>query len=202
MSFDRDKSDTRNVAIVVFDDVEILDFCGPYEVFSVASRNCEPAAFSVYTVAPKKRPIMAINGLSVNPDFGFTDDAPSPDVLVVPGGIGTRKMMDDTDVLSWIRRQSKTAEIVSSVCTGALVLGRAGLLDGLEVTTHHTAYDLLRNVAPSAIVREDCRFVDNGTLVTSAGISAGIDMSLHLVKRLAGEQVANATTQQMEYNLQ
>lgn len=187
----------RNVAILIFPEVEVLDFCGPFEVFSVASRFAGPAAFHVFTVA-EKGPVIARNGLSVNPHYSL-GDCPAPDVLLVPGGQGTRAEMHNGPLIEWIKTKSQGAELILSVCTGALLLAKAGLLDGLEATTHHCTIDLLRQLAPNTTVHADRRFVDNGRVVCSAGIAAGIDMSLHVVARLAGAEVAVKTAQQMEY---
>jgi transcriptional regulator GlxA family with amidase domain len=189
---------TRNVAILIFDDVEVLDFCGPFEVFSVANRFTDPAAFSVHTVAEKDGPILTRGGLSINSPHRL-GDCPQPDLLLVPGGQGTRREINNEPLIDWIRQASAKAELVMSVCTGALLLGKAGLLDGLEATTHHGALDLLRQVAPLTTVHAIRRFVDNGRVICSAGIAAGIDMSLHVVGRLLGSQVAIKTTQHMDY---
>ena len=187
----------RNLAILLFDDAEVLDFCGPYEVFSVASNQCEEPSFNVFTVA-EKTPIAARNGLSVNPDFTLSNCS-KPDILVVLGGIGSRREINNEGLINWIQRTAGESELVLSVCTGALILGKAGLLDGLEVTTHHVAYDLLRKIVPTGTVHEDRRFVDNGKIITSVGVAAGIDMSLHVVGRLLGNEVAAATAKHMEY---
>jgi transcriptional regulator GlxA family with amidase domain len=189
---------TRNLAILIFEDVEVLDFCGPFEVFSVANRFASPPAFNVVTVAEKAGPVLTRGGLSVNPHHRLLD-CPRPNVLLVPGGQGTRKEMHNLALLDWIRQATLTAELVVSVCTGALLLAKAGLLDGLETTTHHGAIDLLRQTAPKTMVHADRRFVENGRVVCSAGIAAGIDMSLHLVGRLLGQEVAKKTARQMEY---
>lgn len=191
-------NETRILAILVFDDVEVLDFCGPFEVFSVANRFTEPAAFSVLTVAEKVGPVLTHGGLSVNPHRRL-GDCPLPDVLLVPGGQGTRKEMHNLALIDWIRKASEKAELVLSVCTGALLLAKAGLLDGVAATTHHGAIDLLRQTAPHTTVHADRRFVDNGRVICSAVIAAGIDMSLHVVGRLLGEGVALKTAGQMEY---
>ena len=188
---------TRSLAILLFDDAEVLDFCGPFEVFSVANNQSESPAFNVYTVA-EKSPITACNGLSVNPDHTLKS-CPKPNILLVPGGIGTRRELNNEALIEWIGKVADEAELVLSVCTGALLLGKAGLLDGLGTTTHHVAYDLLREIVPSCTVHEDQRFVDNGIVITSAGIAAGIDMSLHVVERLLGRDVASATARHMEY---
>lgn len=190
---------TRTLAILIFDDVEVLDFCGPFEVFSVANRFTDPAPFNVFTVAEKAGPIVARNGLSVNPHYRLSD-CPHADLLLVPGGQGTRREMHNQVLIDWIGQAAGKAELVMSVCTGALLLGKAGLLDGLEATTHHGSFDLLRQVAPQTTVHEDRRFVDNGRVICSAGIAAGIDMSLHVVGRLLGKEVAHKTARQMEYS--
>jgi transcriptional regulator GlxA family with amidase domain len=189
---------TRNLAILIFEDVEVLDFCGPFEVFSVANAFTDPPAFHVFTVAERPGPVLTRGGLSVNPLHRLAD-CPRPDLLLVPGGQGTRREMNNAVLTDWIKARSQEAELVLSVCTGALLLAKAGLLDGLEATTHHGAIDLLRQTAPKATVHADRRFVDNGRVVCSAGIAAGIDMSLHVVARLLGPEVAEKTARQMEY---
>jgi putative intracellular protease/amidase/catechol 2,3-dioxygenase-like lactoylglutathione lyase family enzyme len=191
---------TRNVAILIFEDVEVLDFCGPFEVFSVANRFTDSPAFHVFTVAEKPGPVLTRGGLSVNPLHRLAD-CPRPDLLLVPGGQGTRREMHNTALIEWIKARSQEAELVLSVCTGALLLAKAGLLDGLEATTHHGAIDLLREVAPKTTVHSDRLFADNGRVICSAGIAAGIDMSLHVVARLLGKEVAEKTARQMEYPL-
>ena len=158
----------RTLAILIFQDVEVLDFCGPFEVFSAANQFTDPPAFNVLTVAERAGPIVTRGGLSVNPHHRITD-CPQPNLLLVPGGRGTRKEMDNPVLAGWIRQASEKAELVLSVCTGALVLARAGLLDGLGATTHHGAIDLLRRTAPTTTVHADRRFVDNGRVVCSAG---------------------------------
>jgi len=188
---------TRNITTLLFDDVEVLDFCGPFEVFSVANHQSEAAVLNVVTVA-EQTPIKAGHGLSVNPDY-ILGTEPTSDLLLVPGGLGSRKQIKNSRLIDWIRRSSDQAELVMSVCTGALLLGQAGLLNGLDTTTHHVAYDLLRDIAHEATVHEDRRFIDNGKIVTSAGITAVIDMSLHVVGRPLGEKIALATARHMEY---
>jgi transcriptional regulator GlxA family with amidase domain len=188
----------RNVAILLFDDVEVLDFAGPFEVFAVTDELRDRTVFNVFTVSESPASIRARNGLVVVPEFVFPS-CPAPHVLIVPGGSGTRRVMQNQPVLDWIAAQANGAEIVMSVCTGALVLGRLGLLDGLRATTHHECFAELREVAPKAKVVETDRFVDNGKLLTAAGISAGIDCSLHVVERLLGPDVAAQTARYMEY---
>lgn len=189
----------REVAILIFDDVEVLDFCGPFEVFSVTGVLESPPPFSVYTVAETLRPVTARNGLSVNPRHNL-ENGPAPDILLIPGGLGTRREMHNRTLTDWIARRAEKAELVLSVCTGALLLAQAGLLDGLEATTHHGALDLLRETAPRTRISPEKRFVDNGRVIVSAGISAGIDMSLYVVARLLGEAEAWKTARYMEYD--
>lgn len=186
---------TRNVAIVLFDHVEVLDFAGPFEVFNVAARD-EPH-FNVYTIAAQS-PITARGGLSINPHYELSD-YPQPDVLVVPGGWGTRPLLEDVAFLDWLKAQTTSLEYLLSVCTGSLLLGKIGLLDGLSATTHHGAFAELRTHAPNTTVREDLRVVDNGKVVTSGGISAGIDMALYMVAKLVSADHAHATAAYMEY---
>jgi transcriptional regulator GlxA family with amidase domain len=190
---------TRNVAIFIFDEVEVLDFCGPFEVFSVTGRRDGLEPFQVRLVAEEMRPVIARNNFSVNPHCTFAD-CPPPDVLLVPGGFGTRREMRNRAAVEWVKSAAPRAELVLSVCTGALVLAKAGLLDGLTATTHFGALDLLAEVAPNTAVDRARRFVDNGRVITSAGISAGIDMSLHVVARLLGEEQAEETARYMEYD--
>lgn len=189
---------TRKVAVLLFPEAELLDFAGPFEVFSVASRWVKPPAFNVFTVAEKPGPLIAKNGLSINPHH-LLADCPAPDVLVVPGGQGTRKEMNNEALVAWIGQAAARAEVVLSVCTGALLLAKAGLLDGLTATTHHGAIDLLRQVAPKATIREGVRFLDKGKVVTSAGIATGIDAALHVVGKLLGPEQAEKTARYMEY---
>ena len=192
---------TRNVAILMFDDVEVLDFAGPFEVFSVTSElNKGERPFAVSTVAEHPGAVNARNGLSVNPDCTISD-CPPPDILIVPGGQGTRKLIDNSAVINWIKDCARTAELVLSVCTGSLLLAKAGLLEGLEATTHHQVLDLLRELAPNTTIIENQRFVDNGKIITSGGIAAGIDMSLHVVGKLLGTAQAEQTADHMEYKI-
>jgi len=189
----------RNVAIFIFDEVEVLDFCGPFEVFSVTGRHQNEKPFNVYTVARERGPVLARNQLSINPHYTFSN-APLPDLLIIPGGYGTRQQIEIPEVIEWVKKCSKSAEQVLSVCTGSLILGRAGQLDGLSATTHHLALSELESVAPNTKIDPEKRFIDNGKVVTSAGISAGIDMSLHVVAKLLGHEQAVETAKYMEYH--
>ena len=188
----------RHVALLIFDNVEALDFAGPFEVFSATDWQSEMKPFKVSLVAEKPGPVLAHNGLSINPHYRLHDH-PHADIIIVPGGYGTRREMNNPVILDWVRKQAQKAELVLSVCTGSLVLGAAGLLDDLPATTHHLRFELLQQAAPRCVVREDQRVVDAGKVVTSGGIAAGIDMSFYVVARLLGKEVAIETAQYMEY---
>ncbi len=188
----------KTVAIFLFDDVEVLDFAGPFEVFSVTNELRGSDTFNVCTFAVKPGTIRARHGLKVVPDY-TTDNCPAPHILFIPGGAGTRPLLNQPALLEWIRVKSRSAEIVMSVCTGALVLAKVGLLDGLRVTTHHENLADLSALAPAATLDPSQRFHDNGKILTAAGISAGLDCSLHVIARELGEPAAAATAHYMEY---
>lgn len=189
----------RKLAILLFDDVEVLDFAGPFEVFSVTrDMQTRKPCFEVYTVAEHNRPVIARNGLSVNPTFTL-EQAPQPDILLIPGGKGTQRELLNPPLIDWIGQAAASAKLVLSVCTGALLLAKAGLLRDLTATTYHTAFDELRAIEPNITLRPGKRFVDNGRVITSAGVSAGIDMSLYVVAKLHGKSHAADTARRMEY---
>lgn len=189
----------RQVVMLLFDDAEVMDVAGPFEVFSVAGRRHGLEPFAVTLVAEREGAVILRNGFRLLPHTTL-EQAPAADLLIIPGGMGTRREMHNPVVRDWLLRTTSKAELLLSVCTGALILASAGLLDGLEATTHHGALDLLRETAPKARVREGVRFLDNGRIVVAAGISAGIDMSLHVVERLLGEELAEETARYMEYH--
>jgi transcriptional regulator GlxA family with amidase domain len=189
----------RNVAILIFNDVEVLDFAGPYEVFAVTDELHNHSLFNVYTVAKKKSAIQAKNKLSINPAYGISD-CPKPDILVIPGGDGTTTLLENKVVLEWIQQTAQKAELILSVCTGSLLLAKAGILEGLRATTHHTAFDRLAALAPHTKIVSNRNYVDNGSVVTSAGVSTGIDMCLFVVGNIVGEDVAAKTAENMEYS--
>lgn len=193
----------KRVGIAIFDDVEVLDFCGPFEVFSAArlneeKRREEPSPFEVLLVAEKSGPVSASGGMKVIPDHAFRT-CPRLDVLVVPGGWGTRRELKNPAMLDWLRKRAAEVETLTSVCTGSMLLGFAGLLDGLHATTHWKSLDWMRDSFPSVTVAYDQHVVEDGRVLTSAGISAGIDMALKAVARYCGEKVARATAKHMEY---
>lgn len=197
-----------NTAIVVFDGVEVLDFAGPFEVFSrtrlepgLESRRSDASApFRVFTVAPETRDVVATGGLRVQAHFTF-EDAPRVDLLVVPGGFGTRALVNHAGTLGWLRRVAAEAQLVTSVCTGAALLARAGLLAGKRATTHFGSYDWLASLDPTITVERGVRYVADG-VVTSAGVSAGLDMALAVVAERCGHAVAEETAHYLEYRWQ
>jgi len=187
----------RNLAILIFDGVQIIDYTGPYETFGHTYTN-DGDAFNIYTVSEKTNAITTSMGMSVNPKFSF-ENAPKPDLLLVPGG-DVRAQVNSPTVLKWVQDASKNAEIVMSVCNGAFILAKAGLLDGMEATTTAGLIPLLRQEAPKVKVVDDRRFVDNGHIITTAGLSSGIDGALHVIERLYGRGTAQMAALGMEYN--
>jgi transcriptional regulator GlxA family with amidase domain len=153
----------------------------------------------VYTVAEKAGPVQARYGLSVNPGFTLAD-CPPPDILLVPGGRGTRREIHNQSLINWVRTQAGRVELLLSVCTGALILAQAGLLDGLSATTHFLAFDELKQLAPLITCCPDDRYVDNGQIILSAGVSAGIDMALYVIGRLLGVNQAAETARYIQYD--
>jgi transcriptional regulator GlxA family with amidase domain len=196
----------RNVGIYIFDEVEVLDFAGPFEVFSTASRikeRMQPGsakAFEVFTIAASAEPVRARGGLMVQPHFDLNTH-PKIDLLIVAGGVVTAELAKER-VIGWIQLVAKQALITASVCTGAFLLAKAGLLEHTKVTTHWEDIADLRAMFPQLDVQENIRWIDAGKVVTSAGISAGLDMSLHLVARLESEELAVRTARQMDYDWQ
>ena len=191
------------VGILIFDDVEVLDFCGPFEVFSVArpagKYGDEFKLFNVVTIAEEDRIITCRGGLLVKP-HATTENHPPLDILVVPGGQGTRRERHNQRLLDWIARQDQHTNLTTSVCTGAFLLAERGLLDHHRATTHWGSVEWMRSTYPTVEMVADTRVVDEGHIITSAGISAGIDMSLYVVSRLHGVDVAEWTARQMEYD--
>ncbi len=192
------------VGILIFDDVEVLDFCGPFEVFSVArlpeddTRDESHAPFRAVTIAEREGIVRCVGGLLVQPQYTL-ENHPPLDILVVPGGWGTRREAGNDIVLDWIAAQDRHTRLTTSVCTGAFLLAARGILDGKEATTHWASITRLRDSHPAVTILNDIRYVDTGRVITSAGISAGIDMALHVVSRLLSPEAAAYTARRMEY---
>jgi transcriptional regulator GlxA family with amidase domain len=197
----------KKIAIVLFDEVEVLDFAGPFEVFSVTGRRKLGSPYEVFTVAEKES-ISARNGLKITATYTF-DNSPATDIFLIPGGggfhsdgtpFGSRKEMNNPLMLNWITSNADKCEFILSVCTGALILAKAGMLDNLEATTHFLAVDTLKEIAPLTRVSPEKRYVDNGKIILSAGVSAGIDMSFYMVEKMQGKEVAKETATYMQYD--
>jgi len=182
------------VAIVLFDGVQIIDYAGPWEVFG-------QAGFKVFTVADKTEPLTTRFDQKVIPDYSF-DNGPDADIILLPGGRGTSKAADNPRAIKWIQDKAKNARYVMSVCTGAFLLARTGLLDGLTATTFHSAIPALEQAAPKTKIVYDQRYVDNGKVITTAGLSSGIDGALHLVEKIQGKGQAQYEALGLEYNWQ
>jgi transcriptional regulator GlxA family with amidase domain len=194
------------VGILIFDQVEVLDVAGPFEVFSVTRLNEEyrqeessSSPFRILLISEKIGPVLAIGGLRFTPDVTIDNCPEELDILIVPGGWGTRNEVKNVNLLKWIANRASKTRLTASVCTGSSLLGRSGLLNGREATTHWRAFDFLRQAAPNANIREDVRFTLDDPIFTSAGISAGIDMALRIVSHFFGTKIGQVTARQMEY---
>ena len=197
---------TQTIGIYTYDEIEVLDFAGPFEVFSVANRvhaRMEPEAaplFNVVIIAERMQPVSARGNLPLQPNASI-DAHPPLDVLLVPGGVVTAEL-ERANVIAWIAETAPSTRITASVCTGAFLLAKAGLLQNKKATTHWEDIPDLESMFPDLDVQHNVRWVDTGDIVTAAGISAGIDMSLHLVARLVREELAVKTARQMEFDWQ
>ena len=189
----------RNVGILIFDSAEVLDFAGPFEVFSVTSQLNDHKLFDVFTVGEKLEPITAVNGLSVNPKYDYSN-CPQVDILIISGGSGTRKQVENNETLNWIRQIHKKTEFTLSICSGSRLLGVLGLLDNQPYCTHHEVYNDMKAIVPTGIPQKDKRYVNFEKTYTSGGISAGIDLSFAIVAKLHEKKIAEKTAAYMEYN--
>lgn len=193
----------KTVGIVIFDDIEVLDFCGPFEVFSTVrlnedKRREEPSPLDVKLVSERGGTVITSGGMQVTADYDF-GSCPKLDILCVPGGWGTRKELANPVMLEWLRDRAAQVELLTAVCTGSMLLGFAGLLEGRRATTHWRSLDWMAESFSDTMVLRDLHVVEDGDLVTSAGISAGIDMALKVVDRYFGEEIARAAAKHMEY---
>ncbi|MCB0102932.1 MAG: DJ-1/PfpI family protein [Anaerolineales bacterium] len=192
-----------NIGIYIYDEVEVLDFSGPFEVFTTASRVYEriypdtPKLFNVFLIAEKAGMISARANFNVQPHYTIQDH-PELYVLIVPGGVHAHEL-GKANVIEWLAKVSPNTTLTASVCTGAFLLAKAGILKDKACTTHWEDVDDLRTMFPALNVKEDVPWVDNGQVITSAGISAGIEMALHLVSKLTTKEIAKLTARQMQY---
>lgn len=191
----------RTVAVLIFEGAELLDFAGPFEVFSAArvAPDSRERLMNVFSVAESLEPIRCNNPLTVVPKYTL-ENCPPADILVIPGGQGTRTAIDRPVVIDWIKQRATVAELTASVCTGSFLLAKAGLLDGKSTTTHWGSIERMREDFPELDIQEDVRWVDQGDIVCSAGVSAGIDMAFHLLGRLYGEEYAASVARWIEYD--
>ena len=195
-----------NVGILIFDEVEVLDFAGPFEVFSrtrllkgaESRRSNDSAPFNPFTVSIDKKSLTATGGLKIIADYTF-NNFPKIDILIVPGGYGTRTLLNNEILLKWIKAVSDKANITASVCTGSLLLAKAGLLEGKRATTHWGAIEALKSISKDIQVITERRVV-NDEIITSAGVSSGIDMAFMIVENLYGEEVASDTSKYIEFH--
>lgn len=189
---------TIRIGVVVFDDAEELDFAGPWEVFTMAS-NLKPKAHEVMLVAQSDKPVRCAKGMRVLPDVTF-ENCPKLDVLLIPGGQGTRREVENKPMLDWIAQVAKDCQWVTSVCTGAMLLTAAGPARGKRVTTHWAFVESLRSRKEASEVLDNMRYVRDGHVVTAAGVSAGIDMALWLTGQLHSPEFARNVQRAMEYD--
>jgi transcriptional regulator GlxA family with amidase domain len=193
-----DRTPTR-IAVALFPDAEELDWAGPWEVLSAWARNWPDDGVEVFTVARSLDPVTCAKGLRVLPDHTW-ESAPRFDVLVYPGGRGTRPQLGDGEIHGWLQKTAARGTLMTSVCTGALVFADAGLLDGRPATTHWGSLEQLPTLGKDIEVRADDRFVDTGDVITAAGVSAGIDMALHLIQRLHSTERAREVRRYIQYD--
>jgi transcriptional regulator GlxA family with amidase domain len=188
-----------NLGILLFEKVEELDFVGPLEVFNVANDAVGSTVFNVFTVSVGNKQVKAVNNLQVNSDYTL-NDCPDLDILLIPGGNGRKLIMKDPVILEWVKAKYKKVKLMLSVCTGAFVLGHAGLLTNKNATTNMQCYDEFKVAFPHTRLKENVKYVKDGNIVTSGGISAGINMSLFVVGDLLGKEIANKVAALMEYD--
>ncbi len=191
-----------NVGILLFNEVEVLDFAGPFEVFSITTlQGKQDKPFSVHVISETGEMVRARNGLMVNPTYSIAD-MPVLDILIIPGGYGAEEIeINNETLIDWLREQSTKVKLIVSVCTGAFLLAKAGLLYGKKATTHWMDSNRLEREYPKIDIQQGTKYVDEGSIITAAGISAGIDMSFYIIKKLLGSEIARATAKRMEYDI-
>ena len=189
----------KQLGILIFDDVEVLDFAGPFEVFSVANQLSGYTLLEVHTFSQTTLPIRARNGLQVVPDHTISS-LPTLDYVVLPGGDGTKKVVQNTSIIEEIKKRVLSSEWTMTVCSGSRILGKAGFLEQKPYCTHHEVYESIQELVPSALPQPDLRYIQTDDRIwTAAGISAGIDLALHLTEVTFGKELALATAIYMEY---
>ena len=188
-----------NVLIYIYNDVEVLDFTGPYEVFNAANNVLNENVFDIYIIAESTEVVFARNGLKIVPHSSI-NSSPQADILIIPGGDGRRVQMHLPTVTEWIKSQFNDLKYLLSVCTGSFIVGSTGLLKGLKATTHHSRYEEFEKTFPDTELVKDVSYVDNGKIITSAGVSTGIKASLHLLDIISGIELGKRVEDYMELN--
>jgi transcriptional regulator GlxA family with amidase domain len=189
-----------NVGIFIFNEVEVMDFAGPFEVFSITEDDHDKKLFKCFTISQNGMQISTRNGLIITPHFSFVN-TPNIDILIIPGGYGAEKFeLNNETVLNWIIEQNNKVSILASVCTGSFILAKTGLLKGLDITTHWMDIETLQTISNDFKVISNIKYIDNNHFITSAGISSGIEMSLHIVERMFDINIALKTARRMDYN--
>ncbi len=190
---------TRNVAILIYENAEVLDFSGPFEAFNVANEVAEELLFHVYTVAETEEVVSARNGFRITPDYSI-NNCPDTDILIIPGGNGRKIQMHNKLITDWVKIMYDKVELLLTVCTGVFIAGYAGVLNVTKATTHHGSYKEFQETFPDIELVEMVKYVDSGKIITSGGISAGINMSLHAIDKLVGNDHGAKTAEEMEYD--
>jgi len=188
----------KNVGIFLYDDVEVLDFAGAFEVFTATNELNNNELFKTFIISPFGQTVITRNNLKILPDYGCSH-YPDIDILVIPGGDGSKAASRHRVIKNWFKHAYENTEMALSICTGIRFFAEQNFLDGMKVTTHHSAFEEIRKTAPKAEVLENERFTDNGKLLTAAGVSAAIDLSLYVVEKLEGKTIAQKTRAYMEY---
>jgi len=187
----------KSIGMLLFEDVELLDFAGPLEVFGAANYVNDGQLYSIETIAPTKQIQISKSLLNVNVDQIL--DGQSYDLFLIPGGFGTRPIVKDDSLLALIKQTIDNSKIIASICTGSLILAKLGFLSGKEVCSHHLSYDILQKLDSSVRINKEARYMDHGRIITAAGVSAGIDMSFHLLRRFYGDELAKTVRSYIEY---
>ncbi|KAI7869429.1 class I glutamine amidotransferase-like protein [Lichtheimia hyalospora FSU 10163] len=190
------------VGILLFNEVEVLDFAGPFEVFSITTLpESDKKPFIVKTISETKNIISARNGLKIKPDYNFNDNV-NFDILIIPGGYGAEEIeINNVKVIEWIKNQFNKVQILASVCTGSFLLGKTGLLDNKNATTHWMDIKKFQDEFPKIKVHENVKYIDEDKIITSGGVSAGINMSFYIIKKLLNKEIAQNTAKRMEYDV-
>lgn len=190
------------MGILLFNEVEVLDFAGPFEVFSITTLpESDKKPFIVKTISETKNIITARNGLKIKPDYNFNDNV-NFDILIIPGGYGAEEIeINNVKVIEWIKNQFNKVQILASVCTGSFLLGKTGLLDNKNATTHWMDIKKFQDEFPKIKVHENVKYIDEDKIITSDGVSAGINMSFYIIKKLLNKEIAQNTAKRMEYDV-